>query len=768
MSSPSQAKTISFNRRVSDFPQDVPRPSWLHSNYLDDRWTISGTGPNPTQNIYFNLLMSDGSRLTAPQHFELLDTVRRMAIALRAGPYATVTDNYVHMAMTNNIVNWVLWMDLNGIRSFRKLIRADFEAFVERAIFGTFHLLEYAARIKQHISKLKASGGKVPRRDGRFLDTSRLLADANIDWTRARHDHACTHQLWKLAEEEGLYLNPFKRQHLKTEPAQPSRTTQVNLLRLLQPWEFQWQIRRTLPGDKIGFDPFPSLSISKTVEKLGIPKGRTRTAPVYQTMVLIDRSIRWVLDYSKAIQAMAQQADVIAAYHGQPFCARHRRSELSKLFDNLQMPQGPGQPWPIRPTLICPGSYHKGSTEVLRCLFASCFVVIAAFTARRRKEVTSCRAAGSDNEFCITSNQDGHWIELWIEKTKRDWDKTPCPEIVVKAVEVLVQLSESARKINEKPQLFQYKLWGRSKTASFRILKALRELTDRLDIPPLPDGSTWKFQPHQFRRFFAIMYIWRYEFGELSALSYQLRHYHLDVTRRYLTESIHGKIFREVQSEHTVSILKEVALGRRDAGGPFGERFKKIAERIRAQMIASVHVFTEEKFASQIERLVLRSGKVLKGFPWGYCTCGSSPRDLSQAKCVQSDSSLVVRGPDESKATLTTCASCPHHLTHEAFRPYVANQIELHEKASKAKNNGLLVRNASTTYLSELRNYRDRSFGPSENGRLSNAQNAENTVPEDRNRQPTRSSGKDRGQKSNSSTIRKKRNAKRSVRAKIA
>jgi integrase len=582
------------------------------------------------------------------------------------------------------------------------------------------------------------------------------------------HDPECTPQLWKLADGEGLYLNPRQRQRLKTVPSKPSRITKVNILRQMQPWEFQWQIRRILPGDKIGFDPFPSLSIAKTADKLGTSSGRTKTAPVDQTMFLIDRSIRWILDYSSAVQEMAQRADMIATEFSRSVRLRDKTKKLGRVFDNLPLPQGPGQPWPVRPRLISAISYHGGMTEVLRCFFASCFIVIAAFTARRRKEVTSCRAAGVDNQYCITSDEDGHWIELWIEKTTRGWDKTPCPEIVVKAIELLRQLSESARNINGTPQLFQYKLWGRSKTASFRILKALRELTGRLDIPPLPDGSTWKFHPHQFRRFFAIMYIWRYEFGELSALSYQLRHYNLDITRRYLTEPIHGKIFREVQSEHTVSILKEVAVGRRDAGGPFGERFKKLAGRIRAQMIASVHIFTEEKFASQIERLVLRSGKILKGFPWGYCTCGSSSRDLSQAKCVQSDSGVALRGPDESKATLTTCATCPHHLTHEGFRPYLANQIELHEKASRDKNNGPLVRNASATYLSDLRNYCDRLFGPSENGRLSNAQTAESASAEGRSPKPGRGSAKNRCQNSGTSTIRKKRNTKRGVRAKVA
>jgi hypothetical protein len=370
-------------------------------------------------------------------------------------------------------------------------------------------------------------------------------------------------------------------------------------------------------------------------------------------------------------------------------------------------------------------------------------VVIAAFTARRHNEVTSCREKGPNNDSCITANEEGYWIELWIEKTVQQWDKTPCPEVVVEAVEVLRTLSESARAISGKLDLFQYKLVGPNETSGFRARKGLKELTAHLDIPLLPDGSKWSFQPHQLRRFFSIMYIWRYEFGELSALSYQLRHYNLDMTRRYITEPEQGKIFREVQTEHTVSILKEVALGRRDGSGPFGERFKNIAQKIRSQMVSKVHVFTEEKFAERIERLILRSGKVLKGFPWGYCTCGSSSRDIAQAKCLNSGDLSKARGPDKSNATLLTCANCPHHFTHKTFRPYAATQLEFHEKASQDKNNGHLVRNASATFARELRKYVDRSFKRSATVRSQDGQEDEKPSTSNRTSKPKGRSCKD-------------------------
>lgn len=726
-----------------DFPLGVPRPSWLLSDYHSDYWITTGPRPDSYHKIFFKALMSDGSRLTDPQHSQVLNTVRRMSIGLRTGPYATVTDPSVHTMMTNAIVTWVLWMDLNGICAFAKLSRSDLAAYTESAIYGTAHLLQFTARIRKHLSALKASGACLPMK-GDVLDTRRICDEGQIDGKRACRDPCSLYEILKAAQEEGLHLRPAQRRLLKAGPLTPPRISQIHLLRLLQPWEYQWQMRRTLPGDKLTFDPFPSEGIAKTVFKLGMVPGRTKTIPNPQAMFLIDRSIRWVLDYSPSILDIIKQSDEVTLENRLTRQRRRKLRKLEEVLTDLQSPEGPGQPWPVRPRIIGPSDDKSlGIASTRRCLFASCFVVIAAFTARRRNEVTSCRERGTDNDYCISSNEEGYSIELWIEKTVQQWDKTPCPEVVVQAVEVLRKLSESARKISANLDLFQYKLFGSNETASFRVAKGLNEFTNHLDIPPLDDGSSWEFTPRQLRRFFAIMYIWRYEFGELSALSYQLRHYNLDMTRRYLTEPTQGKIFREVQTEHTVSILKEVALGRRDGSGPFGERFKKIAQKIRSQIISTVHVFTEEKFAERIERLILRSGKVLKGFPWGYCTCGSSSRDLGQAKCLNGADAAEARGPDRTKATLLTCAHCPHHFTHEAFRPYAATQIEFHEKASQDKNNGHLIRNASATFSKQLREYVNRSFKRSATVRSQDAQENQKPSPSNRTSKPKRCSSKD-------------------------
>lgn len=71
-----------------------------------------------------------------------------------------------------------------------------------------------------------------------------------------------------------------------------------------------------------------------------------------------------------------------------------------------------------------------------------------------------------------------------------------------------------------------------------------------LDIPEYK-GQRWLFKPHQFRRFFAIIYIHVYSEGSYEALSYHLRHFNMEMTIRYTQDDELGAILRYAQKEKT-------------------------------------------------------------------------------------------------------------------------------------------------------------------------------------------------------------------------
>src|SRR5690606_29124358 len=121
---------------------------------------------------------------------------------------------------------------------------------------------------------------------------------------------------------------------------------------------------------------------------------------------------------------------------------------------------------------------------------------------------------------CIQRDDLGKpWLRSFIHKTLQTQGTVPVPEVVASAVAVLTRLSARARGITGTAYLFQCNAPGtdavrwmsRSGAPVFRLWAFTREFGYFVDVPALADGTRWTFHPHQFRRFFAVLYVWCYE-----------------------------------------------------------------------------------------------------------------------------------------------------------------------------------------------------------------------------------------------------------------
>ena len=241
-----------------------------------------------------------------------------------------------------------------------------------------------------------------------------------------------------------------------------------------------------------------------------------------------------------------------------------------------------------------------------------------------------------------------------------------------------------------------------------------------LKLTPLADGSEWLFTPHQFRRFFAMMYYWRYEYRNLGALSYQLRHLDPAVTQVYVTERETGEIFKEVGKDHTVAVLTETAVGERNLSGAFGERFKGVVRKLYARLSKATKVVSPNLVRRTVERYVTKSGRRLKGMPWGYCACGTRSHELGMARCLIGKDPESLAGPDFGNSSPVICCNCPHHATEQIFEPFLQEQIEFHERAEADRKNGSILRAASREHVKILRTHYERSFRNAKPVRISN------------------------------------------------
>jgi integrase len=699
----------------------IPQVNWLKSEYDDVEWMVvddNPLSPKAPRKIRFNIILFDPlrpneiCRLTDPQYKDILDTVKRQVFGLRTGRYATVTAGKVHEDMATAILNWVIWMISNNIYSFAHLTQDDFDVYAEKAIYGPGYLLAYASRLIEHVEKLRVDKREIPniKRSNTkpYLDARQLLIDAGIDPYRGRGDKLAGFEFLKISYAEGFYLKPDNIKRLNEGVPKLKKLSNLGYLKLLQPWDYQWRMRNDLSDNCLKFNPFQDTKPEKMAFSIGTRQTRTKTAPVQQTMELIEFSLKWVLDYAPLLLDLREQLDFILAKN---FTKERRLREMDKVIAKIKFPQDFLDQGPLLASTK--KTFKKGlpfGPAVIDFIPAACFIVICAFTARRHDEVLSIRSKGKKNKDCISKREDGFYLETYIEKTTQDWDQTPCNEVVVAAIEVLRRWNAPAKLLSKNVSLFYYKKLTSSKICPFRPNAAIKEFVNFLSLSPLPNGERWHFKPHQFRRFFAIMYFWRYEYGNLPALSHHFRHNDFDTTQIYLTESEPAAIFRHVGKEFTTAILTEAALGESNVSGPFGESFKKTVRRLFHYYRRSVKVVSSSLMKETVERYVEKTGRRLKGFKWGYCACGNSTQQLSTALCLQGRKVNNLIEPDISQSSPAICGNCPHHLNNEVFKEFWQKEIELHEKAATDPKNGLLLRKVSQEYVYILTRQFEYSF----------------------------------------------------------
>lgn len=719
-------------------PDQLPRPSWLNEgDYYGPYWIVIDDNPDSPKNpekIRFDVQIFDPRRpgelcrLTDKEYTPLLIIVRRVLFNLRTGRYARVTSASFHEDIARRLIDLVQWMILNGITRFSNLCRDDFDAYVESVTFGPDQLLKYKTRLEEHYGRLKTAGGHVPVLKSKWnsvrLDTYQLLSDAGIDPLIGIHDQFVRFELLKIAKAKGCYLLPRQAATLSAGPPELERRSERQVAFGLLPWFYLWLMRRDF-DDQINFDPFENVSIKELTAALCKEGGRTKTPPIRQVMELINFSLRWVLLYAPVLLELRDQYYKLSnsGLSGKPKTAR-----MSEIITQTAIPEGPACPSPLSASSKSQQSGRLSfGTAVQAFIPCACLVVIAAFTGRRHDEVLSIRAAGPDNDDCISEDESGLWIETYIEKSVQDWVRTPCNDVVKAAVEILRIWSEPARRRTESVNLFQYESLISHKVAALRTQRVLGQFLEFLPITPMPDGCRWPFTLHQLRRFFAILYFWHYQYGELASLSYHFRHLDPRVTQLYVTEPDSGKIFRQVSKEFTTTLLTEAAMGERNISGPFGERFKAVVRRLLDHYRKTVRVVSPELVEKTVNRYVEKSGRRLKAFLWGFCACGTSKGQLRIAKCLEGEPNESRVAPDFARSGFSTCGSCPHHATELFFKRAWEREIEDTQLAATDPNNPLILRKASDERGSELRYVYERSF------ERSKSLEALNEVPRRRN-----------------------------------
>ena len=633
---------------------ELTRYPWLDS-VSDDRsiWVVCDLvgQRKKTARIDLNIEFQDGTRLTDPVNralFELAVEYVELVRLYQPGMNATT-----HQVRAMRLLLFLYWLTQRGVRSLNDVTQDHLTLFLQNLEFGTEWVLEMPHRLIRFMQEQARRGNELPLNGQGNIDLRKIFREERIHWLKTPGAPGPCHRIrqWVETHPGELDTQASPEELIERMGWKPKPLAGTSIAQMVKPIEEIWAWRDDF-GTNIENEGLYAYGITKKARLRGAKPGHFATIPPEIAFPYLRGALQWVVTFAPIfLEGQQRQWDL-----------EKIRKRLAKAGLDIELTP--------RTMRLTPD--HVNPDRFLRLTAAACFVVIAGLSARRIGEIMDLGA------HCTFVDLDGHhWIRIYIEKTLRTYEQMPIPTAVHHAIECLDEISAEARAETGDDSLWQYRSRHNGRFVRLRPNKELNNLSRFLgqDI-----HKRWKFHPHQFRRFFAMVYFWRYEPGDVAALAHHLRHFDLEMTRQYVIDDGFSRIWQDVAEERQRDVLASVVDGSRWIGGPAGEQLKARIERLKRRYRRDVQVVAAERIIEKLLRLATKWGSACKLHVWGtICVCpqkGYSDQGR-HAHCKGAQE----RGPVFSQATVATCARCPYAVHTERFasaaRTALANQEDL-------------------------------------------------------------------------------------------
>lgn len=321
-------------------------------------------------------------------------------------------------------------------------------------------------------------------------------------------------------------------------------------------------------------------------------------------------------------------------------------------------------PFPLKWNLTLPSRAEGMSLfEAVRFAIPTAgVIVLGVFTARRESEIFSLTTD------CVTKVDDQLWLDSYIAKTLRENRQIPTIQGVATTVELLKRWGQRGKNSESDNRLFSFWEPFGDLIQSTKPNEDLNRFAKISVKTPL----THSLQIRQFRRFFAITFMWRYRHGSLPALSDFLCHRGISMTWEYVTEVVGSAVLLEAQSEFSRELLVSTVQGDTSITGNFAKPWNRWIEKVRAQIRDSITFSNDPEAATALfEERITAGMRMLMPMPYGACAAGNRERDNRRAKCA----TPATNSPEKTTknpglATAAICSQCPFLVTDDVHKEY--------------------------------------------------------------------------------------------------
>ena len=633
-----------------------------------------------TARIDLNIEFGDGTRMTDPVNRALFEVVVEYVELVRL--YQPEMNAKTHRDRVTRLLVFLYWLIERGVRSLNAVTQDHLALYLQDAEFGTEWVLGMPQTLVGFLQREVRSGRELLRNGNGRIDLRKKFRCDGTHRLDSPHGKGPCHRIARWFEthpgELDTQVSPEELIDRMEWKPKPRVGKYIGLM--VKPIEEIWTWRDDFLPDVEASGVAVHGLVGKA-RRLGATPGHYATIPPEVAFAYLRGALQWVVVF----------APVFLEGRRQGWGPEETGKRLASAgLDVVLRRPAPGAR--AGPVWVNPDRF-------VRLTAAACFTVIAGLSARRLGEIMDL---GAD---CTFVDMDGHhWIRIYIEKTLRTYEQMPVPAAVHQAVECLEEISAEAREETGDDSLWQYRSRYNRRCVRLRPKAELNNLSRFLG-----GGlhERWRFHPHQFRRFFAMLYFWRYEPGDVAALAHHLRHFDLEMTRQYVTDDGFARIWQDVAEERQRDVLASVVDGSRWVGGPAGEQLKARIEALRRRYRRDVQVVPSERIVQRLMRLANKWGSACKWHVWGtICVCRQkgSPDQGRHAHCKGAKE----RGPVFSQATVATCARCPYAVHTERFEPAARAALADQENLDAGLSEGTLLKEFVSSNCEDLRRALER------------------------------------------------------------
>jgi len=446
--------------------------------------------------------------------------------------------------------------------------------------------------------------------------------------------------------------------------------------------------------DRLEFEPFANTRKHARASG-GKPDKRTLNLPVDELAKILRTALIWGYDRSDGVLELVKicrDAARTATQRGysKEHVAKHMNLALQAAYPAISVKYGlPGGT--LRCSACRPDRDHVSLVDLVHRLQTAAALLVGINLARRKNEILGedYRPYGLYRGCLKLSDPfvNAYELDIYIEKTWRDWRAMSTNKLIVDSVRVLERLREimlpdevlknsEAKEVRRARKLFiapSTSFFLGNGKAPFRYSFETNSASFFEEAGVAEDYR----RTHPMRRFFAMTFMYRWDHPALQALSEHLCHLDLETTRIYVTDDAMraevertAKVLRTREDGLPIEELTEAQLLYRDdqlramltstsTGGPMTYRVRKWVRRLAPKV-----QFSTPELGAMVEatRSTMEKKKYLPvPFRHGVCWApehGTAPR---VARC--GEGSALHR----EKAGIRICRSCPFHSTSDAF-----------------------------------------------------------------------------------------------------